>query len=81
VGWALTAEEIVRLNTASDVPLPSSYNFIARYTRKPDGAWSGDWGNENPRGSPGKCREAAPPERSVILFKKFELRSAIATIC
>jgi phospholipid transport system substrate-binding protein len=37
VGWALTAEEIVQLNTASDVPLPSPYNFIARYTRKRDG--------------------------------------------
>jgi aryl-alcohol dehydrogenase-like predicted oxidoreductase len=35
VGWALTTEEIVQLNTASDIPLPSPYNFIARYTRKP----------------------------------------------
>ncbi len=36
VGWMLTPEEIVRLNAASEVPLPSPYNFIARYTRKPD---------------------------------------------
>lgn len=37
VGWTLTTEEIVQLNTASDAPLPSPYNFIDRYTRKPDG--------------------------------------------
>ncbi|MFZ3386564.1 MAG: aldo/keto reductase [Candidatus Hydromicrobium sp.] len=36
-GWELTPEEIVQLNTASEVPLPSPYNFIDRYTRKPDG--------------------------------------------
>ena len=36
VGWTLTPEEIVRLNAASEVPLPSPYNFIARHTRKPD---------------------------------------------
>jgi len=36
VGWALTAEEIVQLNTVSDVPMPSPYNFIAKYTRKRD---------------------------------------------
>ncbi len=32
--WALTAEELDRLNAASAIPLPSPYNFIARYTRK-----------------------------------------------
>jgi aryl-alcohol dehydrogenase-like predicted oxidoreductase len=32
--WALTEEEIARLNAASQIPLPSPYNFIARYTRK-----------------------------------------------
>ena len=37
VGWALSAEEIARLNAASEIPLPSPYNFIARYTRKRDG--------------------------------------------
>lgn len=37
VGWALTAEEINQLNTVSDVPLPSPYNFIDRYTRKREG--------------------------------------------
>ena len=37
VGWSLTTEEITQLNTVSDVPLPSPYNFIARYTRKRDG--------------------------------------------
>ena len=34
VGWALTEEEIARLNAASDIGMPSPYNFIARYTRK-----------------------------------------------
>jgi aryl-alcohol dehydrogenase-like predicted oxidoreductase len=34
VGWSLDAEQIVKLNAASDIPLPSPYNFIARYTRK-----------------------------------------------
>jgi aryl-alcohol dehydrogenase-like predicted oxidoreductase len=34
VGWALSADEIARLNAASDIPLPSPYNFIARYTRQ-----------------------------------------------
>ena len=37
VGWALSVEEIARLNAASEIPLPSPYNFIARYTRKRDG--------------------------------------------
>ncbi len=36
VGWALTEEEIARLNAASAVLLPSPYNFITRYTRKRD---------------------------------------------
>jgi aryl-alcohol dehydrogenase-like predicted oxidoreductase len=34
VGWSLNADHIARLNAASDIPLPSPYNFIARYTRK-----------------------------------------------
>ena len=37
VGWALSADEMTKLNTASDIPLPSPYNFIARYTRTRDG--------------------------------------------
>ncbi|TEU21968.1 MAG: aldo/keto reductase, partial [Anaerolineales bacterium] len=37
VGWALSADEMAKLNVASDIPLPSPYNFIARYTRKRDG--------------------------------------------
>lgn len=32
--WTLTAEELDKLNAASAVPLPSPYNFIARYTRR-----------------------------------------------
>ncbi len=38
VGWALSADELDRLEAASHIPLPSPYNFIARYTRKRDGA-------------------------------------------
>ncbi len=34
VGWSLNAEQIAKLNAASSIPLPSPYNFIARYTRK-----------------------------------------------
>ena len=34
VGWALNAEQMAKLDHASDIPLPSPYNFIARYTRK-----------------------------------------------
>jgi len=34
VGWSLGAEQMAKLNAASDIPLPSPYNFIARYTRK-----------------------------------------------
>ena len=37
VGWKLASEEISQLNAASNVPLPSPYNFIAQYTRKKDG--------------------------------------------
>jgi aryl-alcohol dehydrogenase-like predicted oxidoreductase len=37
VGWALSADDVARLNAASDIPLPSPYNFIARYTRKREG--------------------------------------------
>jgi len=33
-GWALSPEEMVKLDAASEIPLPSPYNFIARYTRK-----------------------------------------------
>jgi aryl-alcohol dehydrogenase-like predicted oxidoreductase len=36
VGWALSADELDRLNNASQIPLPSPYNFIARYTRRRD---------------------------------------------
>ena len=38
VTWSLTPEEIARLNEVSDIGMPSPYNFIARYTRKRDGA-------------------------------------------
>lgn len=34
VGWALTGEELAQLSAASQIPLPSPYNFIARYTRR-----------------------------------------------
>lgn len=34
VGWELTAEEVERLDAVSRIPLPSPYNFIARYTRR-----------------------------------------------
>ncbi len=37
VGWALSADELTRLDAASRIPLPSPYNFIARYTRQRDG--------------------------------------------
>jgi len=36
VGWALSADEMAQLNATSEIPLPSPYNFIARYTRKRD---------------------------------------------
>jgi len=34
VGWSLGAEQMARLDAASTIPLPSPYNFIARYTRR-----------------------------------------------
>jgi len=34
VGWSLEGEQLAKLSAASDIPLPSPYNFIARYTRK-----------------------------------------------
>ncbi len=34
VGWALTEGEIARLDDASDIGMPSPYNFIERYTRR-----------------------------------------------
>ena len=34
VGWSLHAEHAAKLNAASEIPLPSPYNFIARYTRR-----------------------------------------------
>jgi aryl-alcohol dehydrogenase-like predicted oxidoreductase len=37
VGWALSADELAKLNAASHIPLPSPYNFIAKYTRRRDG--------------------------------------------
>ncbi len=36
VGWAFSADELAQLNAASDIPLPSPYSFITRYTRKRD---------------------------------------------
>ncbi len=33
-GWMLAPDEVARLDTASQIPLPSPYNFIARYTRR-----------------------------------------------
>jgi aryl-alcohol dehydrogenase-like predicted oxidoreductase len=33
-GWALNAEELKQLDAASEIPLPSPYNFVARYTRR-----------------------------------------------
>ncbi|HIC96312.1 TPA: aldo/keto reductase [Candidatus Bipolaricaulota bacterium] len=36
VGWALSPEQLDKLNKVSEIPLPSPYNFIARYTRKRD---------------------------------------------
>lgn len=42
VGWSLGANDLAKLNTASDTPLPSPYNFIARYTRhRLDGCFQG----------------------------------------
>jgi aryl-alcohol dehydrogenase-like predicted oxidoreductase len=38
VGWALSADELDRLDAASHILLPSPYSFIARYTRKRDAA-------------------------------------------
>ncbi len=35
-GWALSQEEMARLDAASAIPLPSPYSFIARYTRRRD---------------------------------------------
>jgi aryl-alcohol dehydrogenase-like predicted oxidoreductase len=35
-GWALSAEELKQLDGASEIPLPSPYNFVARYTRQRD---------------------------------------------
>jgi aryl-alcohol dehydrogenase-like predicted oxidoreductase len=34
VGWLLNEEQLAKLSAVSDIPLPSPYNFIARYTRK-----------------------------------------------
>jgi aryl-alcohol dehydrogenase-like predicted oxidoreductase len=34
VGWELSPEQMDKLDKASAIPLPSPYNFIARYTRK-----------------------------------------------
>jgi aryl-alcohol dehydrogenase-like predicted oxidoreductase len=33
-GWMLSPDEAVKLDAASQIPLPSPYSFIARYTRK-----------------------------------------------
>jgi hypothetical protein len=32
-GWMLSPDEVARLETASQIPLPSPYSFITRYTR------------------------------------------------
>jgi aryl-alcohol dehydrogenase-like predicted oxidoreductase len=37
VNWALSAEELAELDQVSQIPLPSPYSFIARYTRRRDG--------------------------------------------
>lgn len=37
VEWELDSGEMARLDEASAIPLPSPYNFIARYTRKREG--------------------------------------------
>jgi aryl-alcohol dehydrogenase-like predicted oxidoreductase len=37
VSWDLSAEELAELDQASQIPLPSPYSFIARYTRRRDG--------------------------------------------
>ncbi|HZD58058.1 MAG TPA: aldo/keto reductase [Anaerolineales bacterium] len=34
VGWLLNTDQLAKLSAVSDIPLPSPYNFIARYTRK-----------------------------------------------
>jgi aryl-alcohol dehydrogenase-like predicted oxidoreductase len=34
MGWALSLDDVAKLDAASAIPLPSPYNFIARYTRK-----------------------------------------------
>ena len=36
VGWTLSEEDVAKLDEASAIPLPSPYNFIARYTRRRD---------------------------------------------
>jgi aryl-alcohol dehydrogenase-like predicted oxidoreductase len=36
VGWVLSGDEQARLDATSEIPLPSPYNFIARYTRRRD---------------------------------------------
>lgn len=33
VGWALSSEEVEKLDAVSSIPLPSPYSFISRYTR------------------------------------------------
>jgi aryl-alcohol dehydrogenase-like predicted oxidoreductase len=33
LGWSLNTEQMAKLNAASDIPIPSPYNFISRYTR------------------------------------------------
>jgi aryl-alcohol dehydrogenase-like predicted oxidoreductase len=38
VDWTLSPEELAKLDEASEIPLPSPYNFIARYTRRRSGS-------------------------------------------
>jgi aryl-alcohol dehydrogenase-like predicted oxidoreductase len=33
-GWTLSPDEVAKLDAVSQIPLPSPYNFIDRYTRK-----------------------------------------------
>jgi aryl-alcohol dehydrogenase-like predicted oxidoreductase len=33
-GWMLSPDEVTKLDSVSQIPLPSPYNFIDRYTRK-----------------------------------------------
>jgi aryl-alcohol dehydrogenase-like predicted oxidoreductase len=34
IGWELSEEEMEKIRTSSEIPLPDPYRFINRYTRK-----------------------------------------------